>query len=139
MESGVIRVLGVAGLCVALVACPGGGTPKVTLAGGVECFVPPPTVTGIATLASGGLSVTANATVKCNGIGVQGVVLSGEIAVATGLLTFTFPPTNANGDASLTYNLPATAAVSPGHRLSIRVLDARGNPVPPDPVAISIQ
>ena len=138
------RVLGVGAMLFTLTACPGGGggggTPTIVLKGDVSCPVPPPTVTGTATLDPGRTAVTATATILCNGIPVQGVVLSGEIRNAVRTLSFSFPPTDAAGNTTLTGPIPGTIAVSPGDQFQIRVLDDSDRAVsPPDPVGVSIQ
>lgn len=143
MRIGAMRVLGLAGLWATLAACPsggGGGTPTITLAGDVSCPVPPPSVSGSAALTSGGTGLTAMANVTCNGIPIPGVVLTGEIRNPVRTLSFTFPPTDASGNTTLTATFPANIAVSPGDRFQVRVLDGSGNPVsPPDPVSVTIQ
>ena len=140
MMHGTMRVLGLTALCAILVACPGGGgTPTITLAGDVSCPVPPPNVTGTATLNAAQTGLTATANVTCNGIPIQGVVLTAEIRHPAGTLPYTFPATDAAGNTSLTATFPVNVGVTPGSQFRIRVLDGSGNPVaPPDPVVVTV-
>jgi hypothetical protein len=105
-------------------ACTGsGGAPTVTvqLKGDAQC-TKPISVSGNATNDGVG-TLTVTATIQCGTppAGVQGVILVGRLALATGNIDHEFPPTVANGQTTTSIDVRGVAVLPSS--VTIRVLD----------------